>query len=713
MSHGLGRTLLVFIALAAVAQSAELPQQHAYQKSLHSYLATLRLADFALEVKKFEVSKGQLSDAQKYRDWVSVFPYGWPYLKIIVAPADAFTLPAIESGDQVLTPASHAETAAWILSWKTSGNPYAGSTALKRRVFISSAIDLMMHDRLHEQGDGKANRSDFLGGTLIWLTYNYLKVRDVLPAEVQTAYEAGLKKLILRMTDWGPRGSMTDMDLFAPVSLSYALNVFPEDAQVQRIATAYSKPLFTDERFFHPAGYFVDGGCYDVSYNGISLYFAAWAATISDWPFARRAIEEAYRLRAHVSLPEPDGNVFSPTHMSSRTSADAPHDQWNWENRNVAAALVTDEALCAITQPTDGLINGGPSRRIGQLNGALARAQNAAHEEWTLQPWSERHWTGFGFLSTLIEPQAESFFARLEKLKSEQSDSLLLPMQRTENFIRNFGDALIVSKFDDFGVILHTGRVGEGHREWKRPYGFGGGALSAFWTPKTGSVILGRRRGIQGSNWDRWEEWRQWPSHAVSGITSKGGIFSSCRIRDPKPDIQIQTDRAEVKVAGTLPNENILQGKVLNGEIVYARRFALDKTGLTVETKVSSDGKDDITELYEVVPIFLREQRRQRSQPVTQIEFQQKSKWIAATAELVQDVTAVRAFRFGGAVEIPFDDPQRVKLSKAEWLDGYGSAATCQNVLIDLLPPTSHAKRHELKVRWHITTSKALRSSAE
>jgi hypothetical protein len=197
MSARLLSALIVVTALANTARSSELPQEHAYQRSLRSYLATLRPADFSLEVKRFNPHQGQLSDAQKYRQWVSVFPYGWPYLKIIVAPADAFTLSAIESGEQVMTPASRAETAAWLLGWRTPANPYAGMAALKRRVFVSSAIDLMMHDHLHEHGDGAANRSDYLGGTLIWLAYNYLQVRDVLPAEVRSAYEAGLKKLIL------------------------------------------------------------------------------------------------------------------------------------------------------------------------------------------------------------------------------------------------------------------------------------------------------------------------------------------------------------------------------------------------------------------------------------------------------------------------------------------------------------------------------------
>jgi hypothetical protein len=82
---------------------------------------------------------------------------------------------------------------------------------------------------------------------------------------------------------------------------------------------------------------------------------------------------------------------------------------------------------------------------------------------------------------------------------------------------------------------------------------------------------------------------------------------------------------------------------------------------------------------------------------------QQKSRWKAATTEPMPDVMAVRASRFDGTVVVTFQSPQRVKLSKADWLDGYGSFATCRNVLIDLLPSNRNAKQQEFTVRWRIT----------
>jgi len=131
--HFANRTRHVLSGLIALgillgpASAGSLPQEHAYQRTLREYLTTLNAADFALEVKKFEPPAGDLSNAQKYREWVTIFAYGWPYLGIIVAPGSAFTLSEVEADEQVLTPASRAETAAWILNWNVPGNPYAGS----------------------------------------------------------------------------------------------------------------------------------------------------------------------------------------------------------------------------------------------------------------------------------------------------------------------------------------------------------------------------------------------------------------------------------------------------------------------------------------------------------------------------------------------------------------------------------------------------------
>src|SRR5207249_3733908 len=107
-----------------------------------------------------------------------------------------------------------------------------------------------------------------------------------------------------------------------------------------------------DRRLFDPAGYFVDCGIFDASYNGISLYFATWAGAATGSPQFREALGRAYRLKSYLSLPEPDGTLVGPTHFNPRTSGDSANDQWAWRFRDCAAAMLTDEALPCARPPT-------------------------------------------------------------------------------------------------------------------------------------------------------------------------------------------------------------------------------------------------------------------------------------------------------------------------------------------------------------------------
>ncbi|MFQ5808747.1 MAG: hypothetical protein ACE5JM_03920 [Armatimonadota bacterium] len=678
-------TWVCVVLLPCVCRAAPLPQEHEYQRVLRDWLGGLTPEDFAVDPQPFVAPPTEFTDAQKYRLWILQQSYGSPDVAGIAIPPEQSTLASIESADQVLVPDVSSVWLAWLSSWEFSGNPYRGSRPVKLRALVPTLVDLVMHDQLHEDGDGAANRSDYLGGTLIWLAYNYRETRDALPEQVRAAYETGLKKLILRLHQWGPTGLMTDMDLFAAVSLRYATDVFPDDPEVQRIAQEYSRALFTDERFYHPAGYFVDNGCFDVSYNGISLFFCSWAATISDWPFVHEALRRGYRLRSHLTFPEPGGGQFGPSHMSSRTSGDSPGDQWGFTHRHVAAAMATDEALYMAPFPEPEALERAPSRLLQKLNSQLDRREPPA-----MKPWREHHWTSvpnFAYLHF-----RDDFYERLLRLHAEGSSLLKLPVERGDRFTEDFDSTFLVARFPTFAAAIHTGPVSGGHREWKRPYGFGGGALSAFWTPRTGSIVLGRRRGIQGRTWDSFEEWRSWPTHAVSGLTAGGGIFSSARIRHPAARYKVGKARSEVKVSGAMPRENIAQGQVLQGKIDYSRRFRLGARGLAVTSTVTSDGRDRLAELYEVIPVFCSPSARRDDVAPARILFRVAARWVDASAELQERVSAIRVERFGQSALISFARPQRVKLSPEDWVDGYMSQVVCRNVLIDLLGPEASGK---------------------
>jgi hypothetical protein len=247
-----------------------------------------------------------------------------------------------------------------------------------------------------------------------------------------------------------------------------------------------------------------------------------------------------------------------------------------------------------------------------------------------------------------------------------------------------------------FGVVIHTGPVGHYPGKDERdlpempgPYGLGGGTLSDFWTPSTGSAMLGRRAGMRvvGTDmitYDKVEEWRTWPVHAVSGATAAGKFFTSARIERPEAVYEIKNDRATVKVSGVLPAVPVGHDKALSGRIEYSRQFDVAPDGLRVQTTLKGDGADEVSELYEVLPVFLHDGLQKPDLTAT-VEFQVGGNWAAGTPEPQRNVTAVRITRFTGAVQITFDRPRRVQLSPQDWKDTYMSGATCRNVLVDLL----------------------------
>jgi hypothetical protein len=239
-------------------------------------------------------------------------------------------------------------------------------------------------------------------------------------------------------------------------------------------------------------------------------------------------------------------------------------------------------------------------------------------------------------------------------------------------------------------VVIHTGVVSPEPAKGGKPSGFGGGALSAFWTPDTGSVILGRRRGMQDDKFDTYNDWRIWPTHAVSGQTADGKVFSSARIESPETEYQLREADAEARVSGLIPNRNVAQGVTLQGQISYTRRFTVNADGLDVATVVKPDGRDHLSELYEIIPIFLRDRAAQSESVQAKIQFEANGRWSDATAELRENVTAARVTRFNGAILIKFSEPQRVRLSPEAWQDFFQSRASCRNIMIDLLGISDH-----------------------
>lgn len=712
-------------AAQAVADKADpagrkgLPQEHEYQRQLRAYLATLTEKDFEpVQGKNIEAAAVHGTDEQ-FKMWVLGLDPPRVGAKrsapSVNLPSKEFLLSNIESpgGTSILRPAVWPEPIAGLANWKYPGNPYQGSRELKLRAFVFIVCDLLMVDEQQEHNPAPMHRrADWYGPRLLTYAYTYAGVKDVVPEAPRKAFEAGLKRTIRRLIkEWGPKGEETYLDMTAVTGMAI-LSKAIADLELNKEMEAYAKKFLTDGEYYHAAGYFTDQGCFDPGFNGLTMYFATWAALASDWPFAKEAVAKSWKLRAHLMLPEPDADrrpskkrtFMSPTHTTLRTGSNVTEDQWPWAFKPVGASYLTDDAMCQVEWPAEKHQQESLLRGIGLLRSMLAenprdaKGQNIPNEQLKSSAWRWSLWPGSGqFPMTNFghDYYPAGFAARRAATVAKNPEILKLPFDRAAPFVETFEKDFLIAKNNSFGAIVHTGPVSEfpGKKLLEfpnAPYGLSGGTLSAFWTPTTGSVILGRRGGMfppggVPTNYDKPELWRDWPVHAVIGTTGGSTFFTSARNQKPTASYETKDGKATVSVGGTIPAAPLGKEVALKGKLEYARTFDYSPAGLMVESTVRGDGIDKVLELYEAIPVFHRESAYQDDTVKTKIEFQIGGNWVEGTTMFANGVTAIRLSRFKGAVTIQLDKPRRVKLSPSETPRGFLTAHVSRNVLIDLL----------------------------
>ncbi|MBM4068986.1 MAG: hypothetical protein FJ271_08595 [Planctomycetes bacterium] len=710
----------------------KLPRDHEYQRVLIKHMSTLTEKDFAHGVTMPLPTKIAASDDPEYQYRNHLFTLMQQPLvgtkrgvPAINAPPGLFVLSAIETPKGVLKPPVWPETLIPFVQWKYPGNLYHDSRALKLRAFVTAAVMMMMLDANFDDYP-ELGRTDWYSYQLVYFGLPYPGFKDILPAEVRQAYAAGLKRAGERVLGWGAKWEEPHSDLAAPFGLLCVARVI-DDPAFSKTVEAFARKLYTDPNFFDPAGYWTFRGGIDLPFQGHANYFAVMTGLMSDWTFVKDALERAYRLRAHVILPEPDGKLSGPSHFNARVSGPASIDQWSWNRtRDVAAAMLTDEAAHIVPLPSANDLRDAPSKRAQQFNGQIAenpvRVGNGSKEaayvftknhEIVSHPWERRIWSTFNFPAS-VNPAVEFYrpgtYARRLQLEKKKSPMVKSPFERGETFVRAFDNDFLVCRQPGYAAILHTGPVGfqDGNprmHQFPGPMGLSGGQLSAYWTPKTGAVLLGQRGGMaHQKSFDVIDAWRTWPNHSVSGVTAGGIFFTSARIREPAARFEIAGDLAKVRVSGTVPPAIVGQAKSIKGKYDYARSFQIDSNGVSVETTLQGAGSEKIAELYETLPVYLRDAATQPKAKPTMIDFQVGDKWQPATDRFAA-VQAVRLTRFDGAVLITFDRVRRAKLSAADWSDTFLSRGTARNVLVDLMEtndgPTELTGTK--KVRYRIT----------
>lgn len=689
MSHPRKSAVIAVLLLHAIGVlGAPLPQKHPYQKALRNYLATLKAEDFEVELKAVEYVEEAFAEPDALARYWMLFlsrKADIPSRVGMQLAAKHFTLAAVEAGENVNMNAGRGgfmdpKDVAWWVEWEYPGNPYRNSKPLKLRAFAAAAIDMMMQDQDHE--NGRNQRSDYLGGSMIRFGYTYRVVKDAVPEAAQKAYEAGLIRMFEKLERYTPRGSGgSDMEFFQLVGMWHAAKALGDPYPDRALARAH----IVIDRITSKTGYEKHGGAFDVSYQGIALRFLTWAAMLYNDPKVNAALHKMLVLKSHLTLPEPDGKLFGPTHFSTGTAADAPHDQWAWVSRDAAMSMIDDEALYTVWARI-GLLE--PAAMASKVRKGIERLSAGAPSEKAPKPWHEIHWVStVNYAHDLYRP---GFYARLLELDQQKSVLAKPPFARPGDFITdlNGGSEFLAVKFGGYGAIIHTGAIA---RKWARGVsGKSGGSLSAFWTPELGSVVLGRCRATQSKTPDEWTDANArgpytWGVHAITGRGAKGKYFSSARIRHIESKYEIEATRsAVVTISGNLGGSKWADpDNDLTGAVKYSREFRLDQSGVGITSSLTAAGQDKMQELWEMIPVFFGNVPAKSKTPVTEVAFRVDGEWQPAPENAVK-ADQVRVSRYGKHAYIVLDRARLVKMSPDLGRRTHGGIAV-RNVMIDLL----------------------------
>jgi hypothetical protein len=505
-----------------------------------------------------------------------------------------------------------------------------------------------------------------------------------------------------RLIEWTPRGVLGNIDCIGLVGMAYIANS-ADNPELAAKAKQYAKMIV--DKVVKPAGYVSDGGITDLSYNGLALYHVAWAARISGWDFLDEATRRMLRFKALLTFPDPDGRRWGPSHFTFRTSADPANDQWAFVHREYALALGWPDLagyhlfdgqratpLPDTEQDMIGFIEGSFKR----INGEIEK-QKATPKEASL--WGEEHFDVRRNWAVSFYKDGE--YQMMREWAAQRPALTRLPIQNKEHYLENLDDKIAIARFPAYAAMAYVGRIGV----WgENLVGFGGGTLSVFWTPETGSAILSRRRGYQHANKDRLDEWRIWPTNAISGLTKEGKMFTSALVTLPEATIEEKDGGLISSASGQIGEGLSAPENALNKPINYHRVFQFLPAGVTVTNEVSGEGLSEVGSLYEMIPVFIRDAGFQPDVTI-EILFVVGGASQPASDEAVKGVEAILIKRFKGVVRIELDQPRTVMLSPEVWKDTYQSTVEERNVMVDITPASEELAKGTSSLKYQVLPS--------
>lgn len=641
------------------------------------------------------------------------------------------------------------------------GNPYYHFRPLGLRALVVAAVDMLMYSDVK---DDYAQWTDMHGKALLGWAETYRWTKRELPEDIRKAFERGFRLFLDRIIANGARGVNTNMDMFAMQAAAeiYMATEDPELKEkaiqsVRRVLFGYpdgslfgKHDTWTNTKnpsrgVYSPAGYIMEGGQPDVFYQGESMYHLTGAlAALTDrktgrlapgWEFLRDVVEQMETWFVYQAFPDPARSSergVSPAHyyhggagFTGRTGAPFPAGQADFIWRNLTIADYFEIGRHRLYSASTGHLSHSSSLRlpsrskmtqaiVDQLNSvesAMGKTVSGSPGEWNgWSPWTK---------PTPYLPN-EGWYSRLSDLVDRQHSSIALPIDR-ENFYysRSFGGPPLGPEY-----WVHKATDGERDFGWyieaqanQGPYGgWYGGKIETFWTSSTGVVLLNRHG--KGGCGDKFEDSSCWDNleyraaHHVWGRDENGRGFTPLHITNE--DANVRT--ASFDLDGSPPSVEVVNhfntpgndgegeqsADVLGGKVSLTNRFEARGNGIAAMHRLESDGKDEISELWLSLPIFLRSHRLgqwgyQSKLDDTSIEYYDGQKWRSMPEDTDGDgvpefvdasvLRLGRDFQLGDGIQyayIVFTESQRMRLSSRIYSDPYQTRTLVRTVLVDL-----------------------------
>jgi hypothetical protein len=643
-----------------------------------------------------------------------------------------------------------------------------------------------------------------VGGPVSHFAYTYILARDLLstadlPLPVRAAFERALLSFADRMGAQGVWGVMPNMAHRSIVALWLVMDAQSSSADRQYAESVYRR-VAAD--FYSPTtgnvlaqGTFRDVSGFDTSYNNYNLLHMArlMAVDPSPDPGLVAAAHAGFDLWGHLIFPDPyaSGATFyrSPSAYNSRTPGGAVNGGFGVGTELQRLLLAGSAGLpWAWAGLAHGKVDWDPFP--GTVDPWIALACDRVHDDLHL-------WLRLGFQNTaplqfpnLSVPALDavpptfpdielgaSFISRAYQtpnfaflyrdslglfgkwdLASRTPGAEELPFELTGNgYYRDFANAFFYGRPLDSGPnelvsLIHAGPVGVS--SWGAPAnalpdGYGGGQLSALWSPDGGPMVLARRRGRNGTaaQNDDWAEWRSLPVHAASVANASGALTSTSRavapvvthvpvphgalssaqafraftprpgclplnvhqqLGGPRPQGGATATGQYVSVCGEMPLA-MHGGPISTRTIPYRRDFLVGEGYVAVQTRIWPLVSTPATEAWETIPLYYGSTEPLTGAHVTgdyavTFHFQGGSTspvvWdpTLPIPPLLAGVTRVEVQRYGGTMDVVFERPQSVTLSPAYDIGDMRS----WNLMVDLLGGQTTLPSVPLRYRFDV-----------